>query len=160
MRLTPTAARSKWAGSTMLPLLWRFQFTRKYSSIHIFNTLWIQGPLDKQIEMKTSDGRRRITPIFILPNSDSANSMMANPAVNGVNGNSTSSESMAKYHMQSSSSGAKSKIRIEKVDGIVEPNVRRRRARSPQPPPVVQPKAQQAPTHQLKRCPLHRKQIW
>ena len=73
--------------------------------------------------MKTSDGRRRITPIFILPNSDSANSLMANPAVNGVNGNSTSSESMAKYHMQSSSSGAKSKIRIEKVDGVVEPNV-------------------------------------
>merc|ERR1719370_741410 len=83
----------------------------------------VKGPLDKQIEMKTSDGRRRITPIFILPNSDSANSLMANPVVNGVNGNSTSSESMAKYHMQSSSSGAKSKIRIEKVDGVVEPNV-------------------------------------
>ena len=80
--------------------------------------------MDKQIEMKTSDGRRRITPIFILPNSEAANSMMANPVVgNGTNGNSTSSESLAKYHMQSSSSGAKSKIRIEKVDGVVEPNV-------------------------------------
>merc|ERR1719228_3004714 len=50
--------------------------------------------------------------------------MMANPGVaNGTNGNSTSCESLAKYHMQSSSSGAKSKIRIEKVDGVVEPNV-------------------------------------
>ena len=73
--------------------------------------------------MKTSDGRRRITPIFILPNSEAANSMMANPVANGTNGNSTSCESLAKYHMQSSSSGAKSKIRIEKVDGVVEPNV-------------------------------------
>ena len=49
--------------------------------------------------------------------------MMANPVANGTNGNSTSCESLAKYHMQSSSSGAKSKIRIEKVDGVVEPNV-------------------------------------
>merc|ERR1719234_1474326 len=86
----------------------------------------VKGPLDKQIEMKTSDGRRRITPIFILPNSEAANSMMANQVnTNGTtNGNSGNScESLAKYHMQSSSSGAKSKIRIEKVDGVVEPNV-------------------------------------
>merc|ERR1719341_1347591 len=92
--------------------------TNKASSASV-----VKGPLDKQIEMKTSDGRRRITPIFILPNSEAANSMMANPVANGTNGNSTSSESLAKYHMQSSSSGAKSKIRIEKVDGVVEPNV-------------------------------------
>jgi len=74
----------------------------------------VKGPLDKQIEMKTSDGRRRITPIFIMPEA-------ANPVV--TNGNSQSCESVAKYQMQSSSSGAKSKIRIEKVEGVVEPNV-------------------------------------
>ena len=91
--------------------------------MYVLTVILAQGPLDKQIEMKTSDGRRRITPIFILPNSEAANSMMANPVANGTNGNSTSSESLAKYHMQSSSSGAKSKIRIEKVDGVVEPNV-------------------------------------
>jgi hypothetical protein len=27
----------------------------------------IKGPLDKQIEVKTSDGRRRITPMYIPP---------------------------------------------------------------------------------------------
>lgn len=75
----------------------------------------VKGPLDKQIEMKTSDGRRRITPIFILPNSENGPSAQ--------NGNSMSCESVAKYQMQSSSSGSKSKIRIEKVDGVVEPNV-------------------------------------
>ena len=76
----------------------------------------VKGPLDKQIEMKTSDGRRRITPIFIMPNSEAANPNM-------TSGNSMSCESVAKYQMQSSSSGAKSKIRIEKIDGVVDPNV-------------------------------------
>ena len=53
-----------------------------------------RGPTDKQLEMITSDGRRRITPISIPPGTKL---------------------------MQSS--GAKSKIVIEKLDGIVEPNV-------------------------------------
>jgi hypothetical protein len=82
----------------------------------------IKGPLDKQIEMKTSDGRRRITPIFILPNSEAVVGA-AGPASGITNGNSMSCESVAKYQMLSSSSEAKSKIRIEKVAGVVEPNV-------------------------------------
>merc|ERR1719483_706116 len=75
-----------------------------------------RGPTDKQLEMRTSDGRRRITPIYILPNTETTNQAV-------MNGNSMSSESFGKYQMQSSSSEAKSKIRVEKLDGVVEPNV-------------------------------------
>merc|ERR1719445_2569189 len=75
-----------------------------------------RGPTDKQLEMRTSDGRRRITPIYILPNSETTNQAV-------MNGNLMSSESFGKYQMQSSSSEAKSKIRVEKLDGVVEPNV-------------------------------------
>jgi len=75
-----------------------------------------KGPTDKQLEMRTSDGRRRITPIYIVPNSETTNQAV-------MNGNSMSSESFGKYQMQSSSSEAKSKIRVEKLDGVVEPNV-------------------------------------
>ena len=74
-----------------------------------------RGPTDKQLEMMTSDGRRRITPIFILPD--------AEQTVNTTAMNGNSCESFGKNQMQSSSSGAKSKIVIEKLDGIVEPNV-------------------------------------
>jgi len=79
-------------------------------------TMAKRGPTDKQLEMRTSDGRRRITPIYILPNSETTNQAV-------MNGNSMSSESFGKYQMQSSSSEAKSKIRVEKLDGVVEPNV-------------------------------------
>ena len=74
-----------------------------------------RGPTDKQLEMMTSDGRRRITPIFILPDAENTVNTTA------INGNSC--ESFGKNQMQSSSSGAKSNIVIEKLDGIVEPNV-------------------------------------
>ena len=70
-----------------------------------------RGPTDKQLEMMTSDGRRRITPIFILPTAE-----------NSVNTSSMNGNSY-QMQMQSSSSGAKSNIVIEKLDGIVEPNV-------------------------------------
>ena len=74
-----------------------------------------RGPTDKQLEMMTSDGRRRITPIYILPTSDNSN------MTNSQNGNSC--ESFGKFQMQSSSSESKSKIVIEKLTGIVAPNV-------------------------------------
>ena len=74
-----------------------------------------RGPTDKQLEMMTSDGRRRITPIFILPDAENT---INTTAMNGNN-----CESFGKNQMLSSSSGAKSKIVIEKLDGIVEPNV-------------------------------------
>jgi hypothetical protein len=63
----------------------------------------MKGPLDKQIEMKTSDGRRRITPILILPNSEAVAAGITN-----------------KYQMLSSRSKAMSKIRIENVAGFEE----------------------------------------
>ena len=81
----------------------------------ITNSFPKRGPTDKQLEMMTSDGRRRITPIFILPT--------AEDTVNTSSMNGNSCESFGKNQMQSSSSGAKSKIVIEKLDGIVEPNV-------------------------------------
>merc|ERR550519_501662 len=37
-----------------------------------------RGPTDKQLEMRTSDGRRRITPIYILPNSETTNQAVMN----------------------------------------------------------------------------------
>ena len=79
------------------------------------NNIARRGPTDKQLEMMTSDGRRRITPIYILPTSDNSN------MTNSQNGNSC--ESFGKFQMQSSSSESKSKIVIEKLTGIVEPNV-------------------------------------
>ncbi len=62
-----------------------------------------RGPT-KQIEARTSDGRRRITPIFIPP--DAEESMGAN-----------------RDEFGSSSTQEKSKIEVEKRDGIVQPNV-------------------------------------
>ena len=53
-----------------------------------------RGPTDQQLEMMSSDGRRRITPIFIPPGT-----------------------------MQMKSSGAKSKMVLKKLDGIEEPSV-------------------------------------
>ena len=76
-----------------------------------------RGPTDKQLEMRTSDGRRRITPMFIMPNAETSNHAITN----GNSGN--SSESFGKFQMLSSSSESKSKIRVEKLDGVVEPNV-------------------------------------
>lgn len=80
-------------------------------------TLAKRGPTDKQLEMRTSDGKRRITPMFILPSAEQTNPASFNGS------NSMSSESFGKYQMQSSSSESKSKIRVEKLDGVVEPNV-------------------------------------
>merc|ERR1719411_1849830 len=65
--------------------------------------------------MVFSASGRRITPIFILPDAEQT---VNTTAMNGNN-----CESFGKNQMQSSSSGAKSKIVIEKLDGIVEPNV-------------------------------------
>ena len=83
--------------------------------VKVTNNIAKRGPTDKQLEMMTSDGRRRITPIYILPTSDNSN------MTNSQNGNSC--ESFGKFQMQSSSSESKSKIVIEKLTGIVEPNV-------------------------------------
>jgi len=59
--------------------------------------------LKKQIETRTSDGRRRITPIFIPPTSDNAEEINVLPF--------------------SSSSESKSRVVVERVNDIIEPNI-------------------------------------
>ncbi|XP_066956019.1 protein HIRA isoform X4 [Macrobrachium rosenbergii] len=65
----------------------------------------LRAPINKQIETRTADGKRRITPMFI-------------PPTEGVDSPSKSYEASF-----SSSQQEKSKIVVEKVDQIVEPNV-------------------------------------
>ncbi len=62
-----------------------------------------RGPTDKQIEARTSDGKRRITPIFIPPDE--------------------SSQGFGSGEFQSQSTKETSTIEIEKKEGIVNPNV-------------------------------------
>lgn len=59
--------------------------------------------LKKQIETRTSDGRRRITPIFIPPTPDNAEEINVLPF--------------------SSSSESKSQVVVERVDSVIEPNI-------------------------------------
>jgi protein HIRA/HIR1 len=73
-----------------------------------------QGPTDKQIEARTSDGRRRITPIFIPPPS-------VDNGLDEAGGLSASTFGMGEF--ASSSTQEKSRIAIEKRDDIVRPNV-------------------------------------
>ncbi|XP_068087033.1 protein HIRA [Anabrus simplex] len=70
-----------------------------------------KGPINKQIETRTSDGKRRITPMFIPPAPDTGDV----PTPFGVTG--------AQAPTFRSSSEAKSSIVIEKRDDIVDPNV-------------------------------------
>jgi len=76
----------------------------------------IKGPTDKQIEVRTSDGRRRITPMFIVPS-------VENGDVSNYSRNSSDSTTTASKLSSSSSTETKSKIRIERLDGVVRPNV-------------------------------------
>ena len=74
------------------------------------NKLHPKGPVDKQIEARTSDGKRRITPIFIP---------MA--VENGSTPQQSQPFGLAEFG--SSSTQEKSRIAIEKREGIVKPNV-------------------------------------
>ena len=77
------------------------------------NKLYPQNPTDKQIEARTSDGRRRITPIFIPP-----------PNVeNGAPEQSTTSQRFGMVEFGSSSTQEKSRIAVEKRNDIVKPNI-------------------------------------
>ncbi|XP_069684030.1 protein HIRA isoform X2 [Periplaneta americana] len=71
----------------------------------------MKGPINKQIETRTSDGKRRITPMFIPPAPDSGDV----PLPFGASG--------SQQPTFSSSSETKSRIVIEKRDDIVTPNV-------------------------------------
>lgn len=82
-------------------------FSRSNSSNK--HRLYPQGPTDKQIEARTSDGRRRITPIYIPMNS----------LENGT-------ESASRFGITefgSASTKDRSKISVEKRNDIVKPNV-------------------------------------
>jgi len=75
--------------------------------------LYPQNPTDKQIEARTSDGRRRITPIFIPP-----------PNVeNGAPEQSATSQRFGMVEFGSSSTQEKSRIAVEKRNDIVKPNI-------------------------------------
>lgn len=74
--------------------------------------LIFKGPTDKQIEARASDGRRRITPIFVPPPSIENGTKVITPVV-----------PFGSSEFGSSSTHEKSQIAIEKRDVIVTPNV-------------------------------------
>ena len=76
------------------------------------NKMHPKGPTDKQIEARTSDGKRRITPIFIP---------MAAANENGAQP--TTPQPFGISEFGSSSTQERSRIAIEKRDDIVQPNV-------------------------------------
>lgn len=90
----------------------------------------VKGPTDKQIETRTVDGRRRITPVFIPPpmeeeaGPDNVPSQTSSPP--------TSAPVVAPTF--SSSSELKSKIVVEKRDEVTKPGLPV--ATSPTPPPT------------------------
>lgn len=72
----------------------------------------VKGPINKQIETRTSDGRRRITPMFIPPPPDIADSSSANET-----------PTFKSTPTFTSTSQTKSSIIIEKRNDVVTPNV-------------------------------------
>ncbi|CAH0748517.1 unnamed protein product [Diatraea saccharalis] len=74
-------------------------------------TLSVVRPVDRQIETRTSDGKRRITPVFIPVTSIDANESLGSQPGGGE-------------HCFSTSSQSKSRIRVEvRDDIIIHPNV-------------------------------------
>ncbi|KAK0181769.1 hypothetical protein PV327_004023 [Microctonus hyperodae] len=74
----------------------------------------VKGPINKQIETRTSDGRRRITPMFIPPPPDTMDAL-GEPIETSATFKSTPTFT--------STSQTKSTIVIEKLDHVVAPNV-------------------------------------
>ncbi|XP_047097775.1 protein HIRA-like isoform X1 [Schistocerca piceifrons] len=74
----------------------------------------LKGPINKQIETRTSDGKRRITPMYIPPAPDAGDG--PRPFGLAITGS-------AHQPTFSSSSETKSRIMIEKRDDVVRPNV-------------------------------------
>jgi protein HIRA/HIR1 len=85
-----------------------------------------KGPIDKQIETRTVDGRRRITPVFIPPpmEEDDAQSSHA----------SNHSSAALVQPTFSSSTEARSKIVVEKRDEVTKPGLSSTTSTSPPPP--------------------------
>lgn len=93
-------------------------FSRSNSASASKPRLYPQGPTDKQIEARTSDGRRRITPIFI-PMTSMENG--APGSGSGTPGAAASRFGITEFG--SASTQERSKISVEKRDDIVKPNV-------------------------------------
>lgn len=80
------------------------------SELPVTPTTPLKGPLNKQIETRTSDGKRRITPMYIPPAPDTGDVPLPFGTTN-------------QHPTFSSSSEPKSRIVIEKRDDVVRPNV-------------------------------------
>ncbi|KAK0094338.1 hypothetical protein PV326_011212 [Microctonus aethiopoides] len=74
----------------------------------------VKGPINKQIETRTSDGRRRITPMFIPPPPDTMDALGEPIETSGT---------FKSTPTFTSTSQTKSTIVIEKLDHVVAPNV-------------------------------------
>ena len=87
----------------------------------------VKGPIDKQIETRTADGRRRITPVFIPPpmEEDDAHSSHA----------SNHSAAALAPPTFSSSTESRSKIVVEKRDEVTRAGLSTTSSISPPPPP-------------------------
>ena len=111
----------------------------------------VKGPTDKQIETRTVDGRRRITPVFIPPPMEEE----AGPhnAPSQMNSPPTATPVVAPTF--SSSSELKSKIVVEKRDEVTKPGLPV--ATSPTPPPPLPPTSQPASRKEISSILLNRR---
>lgn len=87
-----------------------------------------KGPTDKQIETRTVDGRRRITPVFIPP-------LMEEDDAQSSHASNHSSAALVQPTF-SSSTESRSKIIVEKRDEVTKPGLSSTTSTSPSPPQV------------------------
>lgn len=87
-----------------------------------------KGPTDKQIETRTVDGRRRITPVFIPP-------LMEEDDAQSSHASNHSSAALVQPTF-SSSTESRSKIVVEKRDEVTKPGLSSTTSTSPSPPQV------------------------
>ncbi|XP_053626132.1 protein HIRA homolog isoform X2 [Plodia interpunctella] len=73
-------------------------------------------PMDRQIETRTSDGKRRITPVFIPLTQADANQLYCSESLGSLPGG-------GPENCFSTSSQSKSRIRVEVRDIVIQPNV-------------------------------------
>jgi len=92
----------------------------------------VKGPTDKQIETRTVDGRRRITPVFIPPPMEEE--VGSHNVPSQMNSPPTSAPVVAPTF--SSSSELKSKIVVEKRDEVTKPGLPVATSPTPQSQPV------------------------
>ena len=84
--------------------------------------MFVKGPIDKQIETRTVDGRRRITPVFIPPPMD-VDDAAAAPMVSSASSPPPSATAAIAAPTFSSSTESRSRIVIEKRDQVTKPGL-------------------------------------